>query len=225
MEPAPVLTPPIRGFTLAEMVIGIAIIGFISTIVLTGQNDFNRTLVVTDTAYTVALSIRQAQTFGLSSRTYSASANAGYGVHFEEAAPQNYILFSDVYRPAAPEAYCPVGTTGNPDAKPGNCKYESSGGELVQTYTFNRGFRVTQFCGHAVTGGALMCSTDGVGPLVTLDIVFARPSTNSIITGSTAGADFQMKDAMIKISAPTGGERYVCVTKVGQISVSATTCP
>jgi prepilin-type N-terminal cleavage/methylation domain-containing protein len=221
----------LTGFTLMEMIVSLAIITIITVVAINGQNDFNRTLVVTDTAYTIALSLRQAQTFGLSSRTTvvggSTFTNAGFGIRFDTLTPTAYTLFTDVSKAnyATPPAWCPTGTAGQPDEKPGNCRFDPSGSEIVQSYSFNRGFTVDRFCGRKTSDNVLHCSDDGSLPLTGIDIVFIRPNTNSIITATDASNVYQLNDAHIRIAAPTGGTRYICVTRVGQISVTATTCP
>ena len=214
-----------RGFTLVEMMVVLSIISIISGVVISGQGQFNRSLIVTDTAYTVALSMRQAQTFGLSSRTYNGTSNAGYGLHFDAATPASYIMFADVSHAASIPSYCSVGTAGQPDAKSGNCLYDAQGNEVSQTYSFSRGFTASELCGHPYSGGALVCSSGG-GGLTALDLVFMRPNTNSIITATISGVTTRLKDAQIQISAPNSdGTRYVCLTQSGQISVSQTICP
>ncbi len=71
-----------RGFTMVEMLVSLGIILIITSIVLLGQNSFNKNLVLVDTAYTVAFTLRQAQTLALSSRKVGTIQNAGYGTHF-----------------------------------------------------------------------------------------------------------------------------------------------
>ncbi len=124
-----------------------------------------------------------------------------------------------------PPVYCPTGTIGAPDAKPGNCLYDTGFGETVQSYTFNRGFTVTQLCGRA--SGVVHCNSGGtVNDLIGIDIAFVRPNTTSIVTGLRSGPSLQLDDAQIKISSPTGnGIRYVCLTRAGEVSVAATACP
>lgn len=218
-----------RGFTLVEMIVVLAIIVIITAVVLNSQNDFNRSLTITDTAYTVALSIREAQTFGLSSRTYSPTAtqNAAYGAHFTRSSPKGYLLFADVF-PGAPgtiSAYCPGHTAvaGSPDAKPGNCTYDASQNETAQNFTFGRGFQITNICGHD-TSNTLRCTSTGY--LTGIDIVFLRPNTDSVVVGLTAGTGTKLLDAQVTLTAPSGnGSRSICVTQAGEISVATSTCP
>lgn len=226
MESLPLLNSPrpVRGFTLVEMVVTLAIIVLITVVAISGQADFNRSITITDTAYTVALSVRQAQTYGLSSRTFSGTNNAGYGAHFSASTPNTYLLFADVSRAlASVPAYCPVGTVGYPDAKPGNCLYDAGNNEVVQSYTFGRGFTISNICGHD-TSGVLRCTTGGY--LTGLNVVFLRPNTDSIVTGLRSSGSVQLTDAQITLSAPAGGGvRQVCISKVGQVSVATSSCP
>jgi prepilin-type N-terminal cleavage/methylation domain-containing protein len=223
MESSSFLNTEPRGFTLMEMIVVLAIISIITAVVLSGNSQFDKSLTITDTAYTVALSVRQAQSYGLSSRTYSGSTNAAYGVHFGAVPVTTYTLFADIF-PAAPgssSAFCPghLAAAGSPDAKAGNCLYDAASGEMAQTFTFGRGFTISSICGHS--GVTLKCSPTLTG----IDILFLRPNTDSIVTGYTSGGPIPLSDAQITLSAPGGASRYICVTSVGEVSVSATTCP
>ncbi len=221
---------PARGFTLIEMMVVLAIILIITSIALLGQSSFNRSLVLTDTAYTIAFSVREAQSLGISSRKAGTIQNAGYGVHFSANA-SNYLLFADT-NPVAPgdtanPDVCSGHTeTSGPEAKPGNCMYDAVS-EIVRTYTLNNGFKIKSFCGTPAGGGAERCSTSSSGALQALDILYMRPNTNSVIIGITnssfpapTSARVKLTDATIRITSPDGvAERCIYVSQAGQVSV------
>lgn len=215
-------TARLRGFTLIEMLVVLFIIALITTIVITGQSTYNKTLLLTDTAYGVALSAREAQTFGLASRKYGSVQNPGYGIHFSSATPGAYTLFADTAPGLAAPANCPLGTPGTPEAKPGNCRYDAADG-VVSDYSFSRGFTVTQFCGKA--GLTKYCSTDAA-PLTTLDLVFTRPNTSTTISGLVNGSSLtSFSCAEITLADATKqATRTIRISSIGEISINQS-CP
>lgn len=226
MESAPVLIPPPRparaGFTIIEMLVVLAIVAIITALTLTGQSTFNRTLILTDTAYTVAFSARQAQSFGLSSRAFGTVRNTGYGLRFERATPGSYILFADTTNALAPPSNCPLGTAGTPERKPGNCRFDAGSDGIVETFRFTRGFAITDFCGR--NGGARLCASD-VNPLTALDVVFTRPNTAATMTGSLGGSTMEFSCVELVVSDATRtATRVVRLSQLGEISVNQT-CP
>lgn len=232
MEPARtrhrILGPaaPVRGFTLIEMLVVLAIIVVITSIALVGQTSFNRSLILTDTAYRVALSVRESQSLGLSSRRYTTTQNAGYGVYFTTG--NTYVQFADIYPPEPGNALsgaCVGHTvTSGPEARPGNCMYDLNQDGIMKTYKFERGLYVKQFCG-TTTLGARYCS-DAATPLTALHVVFLRPNTESSIIGVRSGAPVELTDAEIYIEPAEGGAvRGICISKVGQVAVASSTCP
>jgi len=221
------------------MIVVLAIITIITSIALLGQSSFNRSIVLTGTAYTLAFSVREAQSLGMSSRRAGTVQNAGYGVHLSSN-QTSYLLFADT-SPVLPgdtanPTVCPGHTalTG-PEAKPGNCMYDSTN-EIVRTYQLNNGFKIKSFCGTPASGGAARCSTSPTAPLLALNILYMRPNTQSVITGITSSAfpapntsRVRLTDATMRIVSPDGTtERCVYVSQVGQISVHQpgdTLCP
>ncbi len=215
---------PARGFSLVEMVVVLGIIVVITSVALLGQRSFDRSLVLTDTAYTLAFSIREAQSLALSGRrTASSVQDAGYGIFIEQASPiTSYTLFADVH-PATPQvhniAYCPGHTTTRePEAKPGNCLYTDMTSERVRTYSINRGFTISRFCG--TVGSNRYCSSDSASPLTAMHLSYVRGITDSVILGIRSGNPLALDSATIYVAAPGGqSERCVSVSKVGQVSV------
>ena len=229
------MTTPTRGFTLVEMIVVLAIITIITTIALLGQSSFNRSMVLTDTAYTIAFSVREAQALGISSRAFAGTPDAGYGLNFTNQSPTitSYKLFADT-APAAPgdtqyPGICPghpdVPKT-NPEAKPGDC-IQTVEAEVVRTYGLNNGFYISRFCGRR-SNGSQRCN----GPAMdSLNIVYLRPNTQSVITAVNGNVRTALEDATIRISSPDGQiERCIYISKVGQVSVlqegeNVTECP
>lgn len=234
MEPTRLLTTT-RAFSLVEMMVVITIITVVTGIALLGHSNFDRSMLLTDAAYSVALGAREMQTFGLSSRTASLgggvfAANIAYGIHVNSTSPNSYLLFADTQRTGgAPLANCPTGTVSTaPDYKRGNCLYEtqSPADGIVEQFSFSRGFKVSSFCGKS--GATTYCSTDATSPLTSLDVVFMRPNTDAVMTARRSGAStVQLTSASIYLStADNSATRGICFTQVGQVSVSLTgTCP
>jgi hypothetical protein len=201
------------------MVVVLAIIIVITGVVINGQSTYNESLILTDTAYTVAFSVRQAQSLGLASRATNVGStivsNAGYGVRF--AGATGYTVFADTGGPTSlGTSVCPTGAGGTPEeSKPGNCKYDPGTDRIVSTNTFSRQFTIGTLCGK-VSGGAT-CT-----PVTSIDAVFMRPETRAILTGP-AGQVYSCIEVHVK--APTGNAtRVVRVSQLGEISVGQS-CP
>lgn len=224
MESAPVLSTPVsrRGFTLVEMLVVLSIIALITAVVVTGQSNYNKTLILTDTTYGVALSAREAQSFGLASRKYGSVQNPGYGLHFSTGSIGSYTLFADTDNGLTPPANCPLGAPNTPEAKPGNCRFEGSDG-VVNTSTFDRGFTVSRICGKT---SSLTRYCSDAGGLTTLDVVFTRPNTSATISGLINGSTLlSFTCAEVTISDATKqASRTVRLSSIGEISVNQT-CP
>lgn len=225
------------GFTLIELLMVLAIIITITSVVFTSQSTFNKTLVLTNTAYDVALTLRSVETFGLSSRGSGLSSSAGYGLHIESATPGSFTLFADT-SPAPNALNChglpASGDVNAPDAKPGNCvydqsqgEYDPSQGEKVTDYTLGNNITISDFCVSVLNSWSCTYAHDGYnGGLSSLDIVFTRPNPDARMSANgTYSASFPVTKACITITSPYGGSRFISVGSSGQIIANAPSCP
>jgi prepilin-type N-terminal cleavage/methylation domain-containing protein len=151
------------GFTLVELLVVIAIIGVIMTIVLTSQSTFNKTLILKNTAYDIALTLRGAQTYGMNSRSYT--SNVWYGIHFVKNS-KTFQLFADTSGGSS----C-VG--GKPNCVVGDRIFNEP---ATQTYTLGNGITINDLCANGTCGAS------------SLDIVFARPNPDVYVGGSRGSA-------------------------------------
>ena len=193
-----------KGFTLIELVVVVAIMVLITATILVRQARFDSSTLLRSLSYSVALTVRSAQVYGVSVRgTVSGGTTVfapAYGAYFNNAS--SYILFADMN---------------------GNGAYDSSVDVVVQTYQLGSGFQITKFCGK-LSGGTLRCSTDAA-PITWLAIYFKRPNPDALFASSAGEA---YGSACIQLAAvnDTGNTHTITASLTGQIAVgvSGSTC-
>lgn len=190
-----------------------AIIGIIMSIALTSQSTFNKTLILQNAAYDVALTLRNAETYGLGSRAVGITANAGYGVHLQNAPTGSFTLFADTSGGASCAGMPPT-------CMPGDHIYTSNQDSKVQTYILGNNIVIKDFCAFdSAYGGSWSCANNGVLP--SLDISFSRPNPTPFIQTN----NYSYASACITISSPQGGTKFVSVSSSGEITANAVSCP
>ncbi|MES2216743.1 MAG: type II secretion system protein [Patescibacteria group bacterium] len=184
-----------KGFTLIELLVSVAIFVMMTALLVARYGNFNQSVLLTNLAYDVALTIRTAQTFGLSIKNQGASFQNVYGVELstDPAKNKSIVLF----------------------ASTNNSYFDS--GEQINTYAIKRGAVISSIC--AGTGPGAAC-----GPLldpVTIDVSFKRPDPDAIICimGSGCPASDIQRYVEFTLTATDGTTRIVSVRKTGQISV------
>lgn len=224
---------PSRGVTLIELLVVLAIITILMAVVVTSQSSFNKTLLLSNTAYDVALTIRTAETFGIGNRPGSGTffENRGYGVHFDTMSTNSFKMFADITPPATSGSCHPIpaGRERSPDIIPGNCAYtpgassDDSSGE-TKVFTLGNGMQITRLRVKIASGWV-------PSTITALDIVFARPNTKIFIAYTTSGTqavyNASATEAEIELRSPQGGDpRYICVGLSGSIRVNGKNqCP
>ncbi len=188
----------IRGFALVELLVTIGIFAFMTALLMAKYGTFNQSVLMTNLAYDVALTIRTAQTFGLSIKAQNASFQNVYGVRFSTVGAgdenKNIILF----------------------ASSNNNVYDENLGEKVSSFTMKRGAIVNNMC---VGDGPNSCTNTGP---TWLDISFKRPDPDAIIcvTDSDPTCASPQKYAEITLRGTDGSTRKISVRKIGQVSVA-----
>jgi len=146
------------GFTLVELLVSIAIFTLITTMAVFNHAQFNGSVLLTNLAYEIALSVRQAQTYGISvKQTATFSFDSGYGVHIDLSTPTSYTLFED---------------------KTGGVSHVHDAGDTdLQVFNITRGNRIGKIC----LNGVQPCNATSV------DISFIRPNPDAyIMSGGTS---------------------------------------
>ena len=208
-----------RGFTIIEMLVALFIIGVLAAIILTSRSQFSSTVLLTNTASDVALSLRSAETYGIGTKTpNSANQNAGYGISFDD--PYSYTFFEDT-DPSAPPGSSPL-------TIPGDGQFKAGADQLVQTYQLGNSMRISAICGYEHVEGN-KCYTPGDDHL---DIVFVRPNTLAIMHFILNNGKVEyppdtkvgLETACIVIQSPQNTTATIRVDQLGEISISST-CP
>jgi len=203
----------------------LAIIIVVMSIVFSSQSSFNKSLILANTAYDIALTLRSAETYGLTSRGAGAVSNAGYGVHFQKGMPGSFIFFADTSpNPNASNCHgLPAGGASAPDAQPGDCIYTADQDQKVNDYTLGNNITISDFCSFS---GSWSCAYANGGGLNSLDIVFARPNPDTFISENGLYSKlFPRTAACLSVTSLQGGARYVSVAASGEITANAISCP
>ncbi len=194
-------SPSLRGFTLVELLVVTGIIILVSGVVLANNNRFGGRILLENLAYDVALSVRQAQVYGISVHTFGGNFGAGYGMHFDINSPATYVLFADAVSPNGLYDGCP----------------NSASCELVQSTTIQGGYKIVDLCTTAGGSSVETCN------LNMLDVLFKRPEPDAFIsangTSGVANPGALSEDGRIIVQSPRGDRMSILISAPGQISV------
>lgn len=185
------------GFSLVELLVVTGILTLITGLMLISNTRFGGTVLLENLAYDVALSVHEAQVYGISVRRYgSDNFEVGYGVHFSMSSPTSYSLFGD----ADVDGLWSAGE----DVAP-------------SPYSIERGYHIAKLC---VPAGD---DTESCNSVTQLDIIFKRPEPDAFISANGDSGILDPNDleesARIILRSPRDDETSVVVEIAGQISV------
>lgn len=192
-----------KGFTLIELLVVSGIVILITGLVLANNNRFGGKVLLQNLAYDIALTIRQAQVYGIAVRGSGTAAgyDVAYGMNFDTVVSNKaYTLFAD----------------GN-----SNGTYEPTPlpGEIVGSpFAINRGYIIERMY-------VLPRNSTIEAPVTRLDIVFRRPNPDACISGSGVTSfsgtkcQYNYQRAKVVVASPRGDEMCIVIDATGQIAV------
>jgi prepilin-type N-terminal cleavage/methylation domain-containing protein len=210
------LTPQ-KGFTLVEMLAVLAIFGILTAVIVFNYGSFNSNIILSNTAYEIALEIREAQVYSIGVRSPAgegADFSNRYGVYFYASSGEktkNFLFFRDANRDGfcnKDESYCaPSDITGDSN-------------EAENLISIERGIFIESIClqrsgGQFLSGENMQCAGESVEDVF---ITFERPNPDAIIK-STYNAGRTYTNAAIFVASGSGTKRAILINQSGQISV------
>ena len=191
-----------KGFTLIEMTVVLAIVLIISTMILANTQSFNSSILLRSLAYEVGLSLREAQLYGIAVKETAPGSNnfsAAYGVYMPASILNTpnatYQLFADLNNNGIYDA------SSNP-ADP-----------VVENFSLQNNFTIKDFCATPPASAPQCAST---GALHWIAVTFKRPNPDALIT-TDQGSNYS--NLVITVSSQNGSIRTVSVYATGQIVV------
>ncbi len=201
-----------RGFTLIELMISMAIMLILSGILFARYPETVKRLTLANTTHTVALLIREAQVRGSAVDSVN-STLGGYGVYASLTNPTQLILFGDVVD----------GTVSRYQIATGDGLYQSGGStpEAKTTVRLPTGYTIVKLC--TGSGFPFTCSVT----TTTLTISFIRPDPQpNIYVNASKATNFSA--GCIELRSPLaplpGHVRSVQVFNSGMIRTQVGKC-
>lgn len=196
-----------KGFTLVELLVCIVIFVLMTGFVAVKYGGFNQSMLLNNLAYDIALTIREAQSYGVSVSDIAVAGdfNKTYGVHFDGAGTpgpggvrynKTFILYAD---------------TDN------NNRYTLAD-PIIRRYVIGRGNYIRQLCHNSTCGAGQVAG--GVGAFTSrqdASILFKRPSPAPMIYSQAIPNASYLE---IRISNEDSSiMKKIVVRSTGQISI------
>ncbi len=181
-----------RGFTLIELMITVGIFVFMTALIMAKYNNFYSGTIFKNMVYDIAITIRQAQSYGISVKadSNSTSFNKAYGVNFSSAFPTKFTLY--------------------PYSGDSNGLYAVDN-VAEKAYTLKFGASVyRKYAGSSPSNNV---------EVSVLDLVFQRPNPEAVICGtinSVMNCSYKYAKIVIKLGEIT---RSIEINNAGQVSI------
>jgi len=211
------------GLTLVELLVSMFIMVTITAVVVYNHKNFTDQLEITNLAYSIALSIREAQISGISVKTSSDETfQSAFGVHFNIGQSSNFLGDDTKFLSF-------VDLDGNSMYNSGgfypgfeNCGEPDDNEECTKVSEIGRGNFISRIC-YRGSGVNMTC----LPSVKSVDITFLRPKPDAITRFRNSGGEDvpqDDKEAIICLESPQGRKRSIHVLKTGQISVRREAC-
>lgn len=210
-----------NGFTLLEVLIVLALLFIMTSLSLANYNRFGREVELENAAYELALTMRQAQFFGINrSEQFGGATNFDdpqpYGIYFNlvsENEPgindQKFLMFVDQNND---RRFAEGNTSGT------SCISNLSN-ECVNVYEFNRNNFITEIC---VGSDSLNC-TDidslGVAGDRAMHVSFKRPDPDAVIHINGVPTPYSYARITLRAPADDINDQSVSIGAAGLISI------
>ena len=194
-----------KGFTLVELLVTITIFVILTGVVLFNQSQFNSTILLTNLAYDTALTVRQAQTYGINIKGFNGGTQfVPYGAHFETGTNnKSFILFADIL-------YTDLDKTAHPYSSITLSTCDTAKG-CVSRYNIQRGNYISKL---------EVLNSSGVTSTVNkLDILFQRPNPDALIYGHGSTGTSYVKATIYLTSSDGSRSRRIEVQSNGLIQI------
>lgn len=182
-----------KGFTLVELLVAIIIFVFMTALLVVKYGSFSQRMNLTNTAYDIALNIRQAQQYGINvTATTTAgveSFSKGYGMFFSSTT-NSMLFFRDTN---GSQKYNSVGSPKDDVMKQINLKQNNGFGYLC------------------VGNTSATCNRTSY-----MSVVFQRPDPTPYISGASGAI---LKYGEINLFSANGATTTIVIRSTGQISI------
>jgi len=221
------------GFTLLEVMVVVAIFGIMTAVVVFNYANFSSKVILTNMAYEIALTTRQAQVFGLGARSSDTNLidlppevqfESPFGMFFnlqDVTGPKlnttdQFIMFIDEVAlqdgNTVSDHFCKRGS-GSGDSC--TCLNDGKDDECVNKFQMQRGMYISKI--HVVNDNSVCKSTNQAA------ISFKRPNPDGFIVDQESGGSNPTKYRSLQITVTSKNEdhEYVIMRESGQLSVQS----